>query len=187
VDGADEITVERVPSATDDVRSLVAELDRILSAEYPPEQRHGLAPDAIFRPSIRFFAARVHGVAEGCGGVELVRGICRSKPHVSPRSHPAGAAWPRQYSRESRRKRAAPDWFCFASKRVCAKSRRSVSTSGRGFEFGRHSVFTPQCRRKSSRQAFFFKQLELPATRGPGPGSWTSEPAVPPNRSDIPE
>jgi hypothetical protein len=68
---ADEITAERVPSATDDVRSLVAELDRILSAEYPPEQRHGPAPDAIFRPSIRFFAARVHGVAEGCGGVEL--------------------------------------------------------------------------------------------------------------------
>ena len=71
MDSADEISVEPVPSATDDVRGLVAELDRILSAEYPPEQRHGLALDAIFRPSIRFFVARLNGVAVGSGGVEL--------------------------------------------------------------------------------------------------------------------
>jgi putative acetyltransferase len=66
---ADEITVELVPDATDDVRALIAELEEILSAEYTPEQRHGLALDAIFKPDIRFFLARSNGIAVGCGGV----------------------------------------------------------------------------------------------------------------------
>jgi putative acetyltransferase len=43
----------------------------VLSAEYPPEQRHGLALDAIFQPHIRFFVARLDGVAVGCGGVAV--------------------------------------------------------------------------------------------------------------------
>ena len=68
---ADKVSVELVPSATDDVRTLISELDQILSAEYPPEQRHGLALDAIFTPHIRFFLARSKGVAVGCGGVAL--------------------------------------------------------------------------------------------------------------------
>ena len=66
---ADEITVELVPKATDDVRALIDELDRILSAEYPPEQRHGLALDAIFTPDTRFFLACLNGAAAGCAGV----------------------------------------------------------------------------------------------------------------------
>ncbi len=66
---ADSITVELVPDVTDDVRILVGELDRLLSAEYAPEQRHGLALDAIFAPNIRFFLARLNSAAVGCGGV----------------------------------------------------------------------------------------------------------------------
>jgi hypothetical protein len=42
VDKADEITVELVQEPTDDVRALIGELDRILSAEYTPEQRHAM-------------------------------------------------------------------------------------------------------------------------------------------------
>jgi putative acetyltransferase len=71
VSAPDRITIELVSSATDDVRSLVAELDRLLLVEYPPEQRHGLAVDAIFKPNIRFFLARLNGAAVGCGGVML--------------------------------------------------------------------------------------------------------------------
>jgi len=69
VNGADSITVELVAEVTDDVRILIGELDQILSAEYLPEQRHGLALDAIFAPNIRFFLARLNGAAMGCGGV----------------------------------------------------------------------------------------------------------------------
>jgi putative acetyltransferase len=69
VGSADEITVELMPHATDDVRALIGELDGILSAEYMPEQRHGLALNTIFTPDIRFFLARLNGVAVGCRGV----------------------------------------------------------------------------------------------------------------------
>ena len=68
---ADEISVELVQSATDDVCVLVGELDQILSAEYVPQQRHGLALDAIFKLNIRLFLARLNGVAAGCGGLAL--------------------------------------------------------------------------------------------------------------------
>ncbi len=65
------IVIERVDAPNDDVCSLVAELEAELSANYPPEQRHGLAIDAIFQPHIRFFIARLNGRAVGCGGVAL--------------------------------------------------------------------------------------------------------------------
>jgi putative acetyltransferase len=67
----DEITVEAVRTATDDVRELIEELDRTLAREYLPEQRHGLSLDAMFEPHLRFFIARLDEVAVGCGGVAL--------------------------------------------------------------------------------------------------------------------
>ena len=65
------ITIELAVNATEEVRALVGELEQVLSGEYPPEQRHGLALDAIFQPHIRFFVARLDSVAVGCGGVAL--------------------------------------------------------------------------------------------------------------------
>jgi len=65
------ITIEPAVSATEEVRTLVGELEGVLSAEYPPEQRHGLSLDAIFQPQVRFFVARLDGEAVGCGGVAL--------------------------------------------------------------------------------------------------------------------
>jgi len=61
--------VETVSAPTDEVRALVDELERSLASEYPAEQRHGLSLDAIFRPHIEFFIARLDGIAVGCGGV----------------------------------------------------------------------------------------------------------------------
>jgi putative acetyltransferase len=65
------VRIEVALTATADVRALVGELETVLAAEYPPEQRHGLTLDAIFQPHIRFFVARLHGAAVGCGGVAL--------------------------------------------------------------------------------------------------------------------
>src|SRR5258708_14861842 len=65
------VQIETAPAATEEVRSLVDELEALLSAEYPPEQRHGLAVDAIFQPHVRFFVATLRGEAVGCGGVAL--------------------------------------------------------------------------------------------------------------------
>jgi putative acetyltransferase len=77
--GRGDVTVELVPAATDEVRVLVDELERVLAAEYPPEQRHGLALDAIFQPNIRFFVARLDGAAVGCGGVAFLTGFAEVK------------------------------------------------------------------------------------------------------------
>jgi putative acetyltransferase len=73
------ITVELATQPTDDVRALVGELEEILSAGYPPEQRHGLSLDAIFQPHIRFFVARLDGHAVGCAGVALLDGFAEVK------------------------------------------------------------------------------------------------------------
>src|SRR6478609_2369851 len=69
--GGDRVRIELAPNATDEVRLLIGELETVLAAEYPPEQRHGLSLDAIFQPHVRFFVARLKGVAVGCGGVAL--------------------------------------------------------------------------------------------------------------------
>jgi putative acetyltransferase len=66
-----EVDIELVATATDDVRELIGELDQELAAEYLPEQRHGLALEALFQPHIRFFVARLNGAAVGCGGMAL--------------------------------------------------------------------------------------------------------------------
>jgi putative acetyltransferase len=67
----DSLRIEPAPGATEEVRALVDGLEAVLAAEYPPEQRHGLAIDALFQPHIRFFLARLDGAAVGCGGVAL--------------------------------------------------------------------------------------------------------------------
>ena len=73
------VSVEPVPHPTDEVRALIVELDTTLSADYPPEQRHGLNFDAIFVPNIRFFIARLDAVAAGCGGVALFEDFAEVK------------------------------------------------------------------------------------------------------------
>jgi putative acetyltransferase len=68
---SDDLQIEIALTATDELRLLISELETVLAAEYPPEQRHGLSLDAIFQPHVRFFIARLKGVAVGCGGVAL--------------------------------------------------------------------------------------------------------------------
>src|ERR1700712_1476086 len=66
------VRIELAPNATDEVRLLIGELESVLAAEYPPEQRHGLSLDAIFQPHVRFFIAKPKGAAVGCGGGALL-------------------------------------------------------------------------------------------------------------------
>ena len=63
------IAIERIYAITDDVRSLIYELDRELAVAYPPEQLHGLTLQSLFEPHVQFFIARVDNVAVGCGGL----------------------------------------------------------------------------------------------------------------------
>ena len=73
------ISIERVTSPIPELRSLIAALDAVLAAEYPPEQRHGLALDSLFDPHMRFFLARVAGQAVGCCGFAAFDGFAEIK------------------------------------------------------------------------------------------------------------
>jgi putative acetyltransferase len=73
------VTIERVTAATDEIRQLIAELDQALSGPYLPEQRHALSLDQLFEDNVRFFAARLDGVAVGCGGVAFYDGFAEVK------------------------------------------------------------------------------------------------------------
>jgi putative acetyltransferase len=77
--GVADLRIERVSAPTDEIRQLVAELDRALSGPYLPEQHHALALDRLFDSNVRFFVARVDGVAVGCGGVAFYDGFAEVK------------------------------------------------------------------------------------------------------------
>ena len=87
------IEIEPVSRPTEDVRLLIGELNDELGALYPPEQRHGLALDAIFQPHIHFFIARKGGAAIGCGGVALFADFAEVKRmYVKPDARGQGVA-----------------------------------------------------------------------------------------------
>jgi putative acetyltransferase len=65
------LTIELTQSPTDDARLLVSELDAVLHADSPPENRHGLPIERIFQPHISFFIARLDNLPVGCGGVSF--------------------------------------------------------------------------------------------------------------------
>jgi putative acetyltransferase len=66
------LTIERVVTATPEMKLLVGELDAVLLALYPPTQSHGLSVDEIVAdPAVRFLIARVDGEAAGCGAVKV--------------------------------------------------------------------------------------------------------------------
>jgi putative acetyltransferase len=69
--GPMSITIERAVEATSEVYNLIGELNDVLGAEYEDHQRHGLSIVQLFEPHVRFFLARLDGLAVGCGGVAM--------------------------------------------------------------------------------------------------------------------
>lgn len=87
------LTIAQVTAPTPEARLLVGELEDILSAEYPPEQRHGLQLEAIFQPHIAFFIAMLDGQPAGCGGVARFEGFAEVKRmYVRPAVRGRGVA-----------------------------------------------------------------------------------------------
>jgi putative acetyltransferase len=73
------ILIEQVHSISDDVRTLIFELDSELAVAYPPEQMHGLTLRSLFEPHVQFFIARQGDAAVGCGGVAFFDGFAEVK------------------------------------------------------------------------------------------------------------
>ena len=84
-----DIVIELTKSPTPEVLDLLAELDAALSGPYAADQRHALSVEQLFQPHIRFFLARLEGVAVACGGVALLDGYAEVKRMYS-RSHLRG-------------------------------------------------------------------------------------------------
>jgi putative acetyltransferase len=77
--GSMTLKIERATTATPEVVELVTELESELSANYPPEQRHGLSLDKLFQPHIHFVIARQEGRGVGCGGIAFFSGFAELK------------------------------------------------------------------------------------------------------------
>jgi putative acetyltransferase len=87
------ITIERARAATREVQELVSELEQILAGSYADDQRHGLSIEQLFAPDVRFFVARVDGMAMGCGGLALLRDYAEVKRmYTKPSARRRGVA-----------------------------------------------------------------------------------------------
>lgn len=90
---APPIAIERVQAPTSELRELIAELNEALGKLYPEDQRHGLALDQLFRPSMRFFLVRWEGAPAGCGGIEIDNGTAELKRmYTRPKMRRRGVA-----------------------------------------------------------------------------------------------
>jgi putative acetyltransferase len=65
------ITIERAIEASPELQDLIGELNDVLGTACEPHQRHGLSIAQLFEPHVRFFLARLDGVAVGCSGVAV--------------------------------------------------------------------------------------------------------------------
>jgi putative acetyltransferase len=87
------LEIERATTATPEVVDLITALEKELSANYPPEQRHGLSLDNLFQPHIHFVVARENGRSVGCGAIALFPGFAELKRfYVEPDQRGRGIA-----------------------------------------------------------------------------------------------
>lgn len=87
------VTFEAVHRTTDDLRSLIAELDAELARHYEPSQRHGLTLESLFNSPVHFFIIRTHDAAIGCGGIAIADGFAELKRmYIRPAARGRGAA-----------------------------------------------------------------------------------------------
>jgi putative acetyltransferase len=99
------IVIERVFAARPEVHALVGELNDVLGAAYEPHQRHGLPIAQLFEPHMRFFLARLDGLAAGCGGAALFDGYAEVKrmyTRQAARGHGVAKAVLRRLEEEAR-------------------------------------------------------------------------------------
>ncbi|HTC11962.1 MAG TPA: GNAT family N-acetyltransferase [Acetobacteraceae bacterium] len=66
-----DLSIRPVTAPNADVRALLAELNATRAVDDDADQRHGLALEQLFQPSIGLFIARLDRAPVGCGGVAL--------------------------------------------------------------------------------------------------------------------
>lgn len=71
LDSRQDITITLESPRQDVIIKFLEELDAYLSSLYPPEDNYLLGIDELDQPHIRFFVARRHGEALGCGALRI--------------------------------------------------------------------------------------------------------------------
>ena len=134
------VAIRRAETATGEVRALLQELDAALAGPYAADQQHGLSLDALFRPEVRFFVARLDDSAAGCGGVALLESylplrpqgrqaadlLCQRSPRRHPAERPQGLVDPK---RSARRPSRLPHAAARRAGRVQMRQRRLPQAS----------------------------------------------------------
>lgn len=100
------INVEQVVQATPEVHDLIGELNDVLGAAYEAHQRHGLSIEQLLEPHVRFFLARLDGLAVGLRRRRGVRRLRRGQAHV----HPANGTWTGSCKGSSAQDRGRSSW-----------------------------------------------------------------------------
>jgi hypothetical protein len=120
-------------------------------------QRHGLSIEQLFEPHVRFFVARLDGLAVGCGGVAFFNDYAEVKRCIPGQRHVVGGSQ-RLCCVGSRMRfveRASPS--C-GSKPASTSRKRSVCMNVWGFGHEVHLANMPQCLHAILRRASFSKR-----------------------------
>jgi putative acetyltransferase len=67
--------ISRERPDTADARLLIAELEAVLSPNYPPQSQHGYNADKLIREGVHFFVLRADGAPAACGGIQFYPGF----------------------------------------------------------------------------------------------------------------
>jgi putative acetyltransferase len=87
------ITIERAIEASPELQDLIDELNDVLGAAYEPPSTSRPFDRPLFEPHVRFFLARLDGVAVGCGGVAVIDDYAEVKRmHTRPAARGRGIA-----------------------------------------------------------------------------------------------
>jgi putative acetyltransferase len=163
MNSSDRVRIELAPTATEEVRALVDELEAVLAAEYTPEQRHGLALDALFQPHIRFFLARLRGAAVGCGGVALFDDFAEVKRmYVRDAARRQGVAGAILTRLEDEARGAGLSWLRLETgdNQIAAMQLYARAGFRRCAAFGDYTLMAPQ---SIATSVFFEKRISLRA------------------------
>jgi putative acetyltransferase len=155
-----EVLIELVPAVTDEVRSLIHELDSELAVAYTPEQMHGLTVNSLFVPHIQFFIARIEGAAVGCGAIAFFDGFAEVKRmYVRPAGRGSGVAQAVLAHIESVARAAGVPWLRLETGVRQPAALRLYESTGFGpcSAFGPYTSMPPAAVRLS---LFYEKQLD---------------------------
>lgn len=65
------VVIQQETPEQSEVLQLLHKADDRSSSLYPSESRHGPSLNALMAPNVRFFVARIAGIAVGCGGYAI--------------------------------------------------------------------------------------------------------------------